>query len=267
MPSLESILNSIDKTDRKLVLAKLRTFAKYSSIHGQFLTNLEQERLISKTAWQDLIRTILDSSPDPPRLRDAMVKTLRSHLFCGPPAKCSPNTIFGRASTSEDLARSFMTQHHFGSLPNALTHIRYVKRRDLSALREKWRHFLLANFVMWSTFDPGGGRPFQGIRRSARFFRALFGLPASDPDSPLLLLEYALPDGIVARMPTVVEAYAGDQWLYHFRPAGRFEIEEGYGKTYVWDELARLGEAGRPEVVHKPITGHALASDLEEVLS
>jgi hypothetical protein len=140
-----------------------------------------------------------------------------------------------------------------------------MKARDLSTIRRKWRDFRLATYVMWSTFAPDGGRPFDGLQRSARHLRATFGLTQVDADAPLLLLEYILPDGVVPRLPTVVEAYAGDEWLYYFRPATEVEIEDGYSRTYVWDELARREHTGRPEVVHEPVTGHVLTSEIEEV--
>jgi hypothetical protein len=266
MARFSTILSSLEHTERKLVRVKLRTFARNSSINGQFLRNLQEERLVSESTWKDLFRAILDSPTDPQKLCEAIRATLRKHLFRGPTAKCPADTIFGRATTSESLARTFIVKHYFGSLPGALSHVRAMKTRELPALREKWRYFSLASFVMWSTFDPAGGRPFQGIKRSARFFRAIFGLSANDADSPLLLLEYILPEGIAARIPTVAEAYAGDEWLYHFRPASEIEIDEGYSRTYVWDELARKAGAGRPEVVHEPITGYVLTSDLEEVV-
>jgi hypothetical protein len=265
MSRFSTALRSIDRTERKLVSGKLSAFAKQSSIHGQFLKNIEGEALVPDRIWRDFILTILDASAEPHKLGKAIRMVLRKHLFSGPPAKCSPNAIFGRATTSENLARSFATQKYFGSLTAALSHVRAMKKSQLANLREKWRHYSLAPFVMWSTFDPAGGRPFHGVPRSARHLRALFGLPANDADGPILLLEYILPDGVVARMPTVVEAYAGDDWLYYFRPAGQSEMEEGYSRTYVWDELARKGEVGRPEVVHRPVTGHVLVSDIEEV--
>lgn len=265
MARFSSTLSSLGKMEQKLVLGKLRTFAKYSAINGQFLKNLNEETLVSGAAWSELVQAILTSPSDPSKLRSSMRSALRKHLFSGPPAKCSSHTLFGRATTGEDLARTFLSHHYFGSLSGALSHIRTMKGRDVATLRDKWRGYHLASFVMWSTFDPSGARPFQGLRRSARFLRALFGLPILDVDSPLILLEYILPEDVVARMPTLVEAYAGDDWLYYFRPAGDFEIEDGYGRTYVWDDLARSGETGRPEVVHKPITGNSLANELEEV--
>jgi hypothetical protein len=265
MARFSSILRSIDRTEKKLVTVKLSAFAKQSSINGQFLKNLESENLVSDRIWRDLIRAILDSPAESHKLSEAIRTSLRKNLFSGPPAKCSPNAIFGRATTSESLARSFAGQKYFGSFSAALSHVRAMKRSQLSNLREKWRHYSLASFVMWSTFDPGGGRPFQGIARSARYLRALYGLPADDADGPLLLLEYILPDDVTAKIPTIVEAYAGDEWLYYFRPAGQFEMDEGHSRTYVWDELARKGASGRPEVVHKPVTGYVLVNNIEEV--
>jgi len=259
-----SFLHAIEKTERKLVLVKLKIFASASSLNGQFHRNLDEERLVSDDVWRDVVKAILDSSTDPSKLRDAIRAAFRKHLFSGPRAKCSRHAIFGRATTCEDLARTFAAKHYFGSFPGALSHVRTMKRRELPALREKWRDFHLASYVMWSTFDPAGGRPFQGLKRSSQFLRALFGLDKTDSPSSLILLEYTIPDGSIARVPTIVEAYAGE-WLYHFRPAGPFEIEAGYGRTYVWDELARCGESGRPEVVHEPVTGFLLTSEIEEV--
>ena len=91
----------------------------------------------------------------------------------------------------------------------------------------------------------------------ARDIRAQLGLDLGldqDERGDLLLFEYALPDGITARFPTIADAYAGDTWLWFFRPARR---GEPYGKTLPWPGCPN---APCPELVHESIKGNTLTN-------
>ena len=65
---------------------------------------------------------------------------------------------------------------------------------------------------------------------------------------------------VIARFPTVAEAYAGDKWNYFFTPA---PCDALYGVTLPWWEYE--GCSPRPEVVHEIIQGVCITAPILRV--
>jgi len=107
--------------------------------------------------------------------------------------------------------------------------------------------------VAWATFDvgrdrsPSGLDPFGSMALEADVIRARLGLSTNDKGKDLLLFVYELPSHMIARYPTIADAYAGDEWPYYFRPS----LEgERWGMTMPWDGC---GMPPCPEIVHEAV--------------
>jgi len=233
------------------------------SVNGQAVLNLYAERQVEEEEWHVVIRDILAAPRDRGEICEAITASMRRFQLCGPKAKVAAGTIFGRAITSDSMARAIATLGY--TLNAARLMVRGYKGLSISVLRSRWRRVPLGSHVMWSTFaEPPHVGTFDGIPRRARDVAAIFGLPLTVKRKRLLLLEYILPRRCTPCVPRVTEAYSGDTWVYYFRPASQEDCDNGCGRTFVWDTHAALFR-GRAEVVHWPIVGQHLASEPEEV--
>jgi hypothetical protein len=114
---------------------------------------------------------------------------------------------------------------------------------------------------MWATFDLKTDAILMfAAARGADELRAVLGLDVNERGLPLLLMEYRLPVSIVARVPTIADAYSGQDWPYFFRPA---PPESVHGWTLPWPSHEQ--EKPRPEVVHNVVTGRQIANPLREL--
>lgn len=246
-----------------MVAAHFRDLSATTATCRQAVANFEAERLLPCRFWLAFIHCLEPAADRPGSLIERIRDHMRRWSLSGPGATIGKAEIFGRAVTREALAEVFVEQKKFGTLESALRHISYAESLDLQELQRQWDDFDLGRYVMWATFEPQGGAPFGPWAASANQIRSILGLDRSMKDRPLLLLEYKVVT-TQPRVPTIVEAYSGINWLPHFRAAGTSEIAAGHGWTQVWEEDANQF-SGRPEVVHKPIKASELSRKLRVV--
>lgn len=258
MARLSDILGSDGKKD---FYARLNVLAQESAVGLQASINLQSETRISTVLWRKLVAAVLSADNNAASIRSAIKSVFRAEILQGPKARCSRSTIFGRAVTAGRLARCFVANGDFASPAAAKSHIRSMHRKPLDYICRSWSGLQLGRYVMWSTLDTSGRRPFENLDEPARRIMGLLGLDRIEESQPLILLEYRLPLEVTPKFPRIVEAYAGDDWIYYFRPAPPSEQKHGW--TLPWDEVS--SEKPRPEVVHNPITGATLAAPLKEV--
>jgi len=262
---LSDVLSGRPPRERVLVVEKLGILSDCSPTDYQARINFENECRLLGTTWERLIDAILEADFEARSIRSAIRATMRAFILQGPPTRTASTTVLGRAITLSAMARSFAADRYFGTPSAAHSHIRSMRNKPLSYLRKLWTDLRLGRYLMWSTFNKNGGRPFADVDESAQRVRGSLGLSRIDQDLPLLLLEYLLPLGEIARFPTVCEAYSGDDWIYYFRPAS--DLEEDHGWTLPWDDSAEqsAGLKRKPELVHLPIKGKQLAAALREI--
>lgn len=228
----------------------------------QVVVNLDAEKLLSCRFWRGLFAAIALVEKKASMVGDAVRTYTRSVRFLGPKAKVSPSTVFGKVTTREDLHDYFMKSAYFPDDLSAALNIAEVMSVAVDEGRAKWGMYELGKYVMWSTFDPAGGRPFESVGKDAKKLRGRLGLERAQRDKPVLILEYTLNSGIDAHLPTIAEACASDPWISYFRPLGAEEENQGFGMTQPSEEYEH--EPGLPEVVHAPVRGTALAHPPEE---
>lgn len=234
-----------------------------STTHQQAVQNLEAECNLPCRFW----RTFAEKVSAVPATFDDVFAAVRDFMreatFSGPLAKTQPAKIFGRATTRDDLAAVLLEQGHAWDEGFAEELVDELDR-SVDDIRKRWSLYDLGRWVMWSTFNKQGTRPFDGIKREAQFIRGVLGLPRrkDEEKTPLLLIEYTL-ENKTAHIPTVAEAYASDPWISYFRTAGDIGYAAGHGRTHARDHYDEM--PGLPEVVHSPVTGAALTEKPELV--
>jgi hypothetical protein len=233
-----------------------------SGVLRQAVVNFDAEKLLSCRFWRNLFKMIAPVEKKASKVRDAVREYVRSVRFQGPKAKVSPSTVFGRVTTREDLKSYFVKNGYLPDDLSAMLNIDEVMKVPVDEGRAKWGSYELGKYVMWSTFDPAGGRPFDSAGKDAKKLRGRLGLDRSTRNPQVLVVEYTLPSDVDAYLPTVAEAYASDPWISYFRPLGEEEEKQGYGMTQPTEEYE--SEPGMPEVVHQPVRGNALAYPPEE---
>jgi len=261
--TFEAFLQGLsDENERNAVRARWEPCADKLDENGaqrQFVFNFDAEPRLPEAAWQSIKQAIMDGSLDAPSLQRALTLACRAHTLAGdplPPPKPSP---LGRAVTEERFVEILRDQYAFSTDDQKEQFMLDLLRPNATPAsnRAQLRNKFLApeNRVMWAAFDGKhpGNDPFAQMSNDARSIRAQLGLD-QDERGDLLLFEYALPDGITARFPTIADAYAGDTWLWFFRPARR---GEPYGKTLPWPGCPN---APCPELVHESIKGNTLTN-------
>jgi hypothetical protein len=259
----DDVLNSLPDDLRDLVKNKLANLAEPPA-GQQAVANLRAEDYVDEKIWLRLVDKLRSCPDEWDQIHDAVRDVMRSDQLNGPAANCPTDTIFGRATSEDDLASVLTENGHHGSKVAATEEIYYNKRIPADELCLAWESYKLGTHVMWATFDVDGEEPFAKVAWDADHIRAHLGLSKLDIGKPLLLLRYKLP-AEKARLPRVTEAYSSDIWKHYFRAAGTKEQKDGYGRSFPWDELAEDGGLGLPEVVHEPIHGSSLEDSLTEV--
>ncbi len=265
----EEFLCELEKTSLAVapeVRARLDELLK-KGVGQQAKRNIYDERLVDNGEWDVLTRSIVAAPSTYEGVTAAIRQIMREHKLQGKEADHPPGVTFGRAATELSIAQTLHGQAALGTLESAIYHVGLYKRVPVTILKKRWRNILIGRHVMWSTFEPSGGDPFAFAPTPpmAKEIGPVLGLPEETRFQPLLLLRYELPSTIKPRIPRITEAYAGDVWVYYFRPADAEDIERGFGRTYVWDSHAGT-HAGRPEIVHEPLSGEHLVMDIEEAL-
>lgn len=263
----EAFLELLGKTsaDVPAGVRKLLDELLSNGVGAQAKRNIYDERLMDDGEWGTLVEAIMKVPGTYKDVTGAIREVMRARKLRGISAKIPHGAIFGRAVTSKSLAQALYGQAALGTLASAIHHVGLYKHVRAEILRKRWRNILLGRHVMWATFDPTGGDPFSfaEVPHEAKDISPVLGLGEDTRFEPLLLIRYELPTTFSAQIPRISEAYAGDVWVYHFRPADSDDVDRGHGRTYVWDSHAKT-HAGRPEIVHEPITGEHIAADIEE---
>lgn len=240
-----------------------KTLFQKSTTHQQAIANLENERNLSCHFWLAFTAMLEMVPEDFDSVFIAIREFMRKAILSGPPARTQPARVFGRATTREKLVAEMLVDGKAGTEDFAHDRISELDL-PLDEIRTRWAFYPLGRWVTWATFNREGNRPFEGVKREASYIRGILGLPRSEDESttPLLLIEYTL-QGEIPHIPTVAEAYASQPWVSYFRPSGDLGYEAGYGYTHAREHYDM--EPGRPEIVHKPVTGAALEHKPEEV--
>jgi hypothetical protein len=258
------VLDSCGEPLAEQTRSRTRWLKRKSGLLRQVIDNFYAELHLVCSFWRGFIDVLNRGGGDVDELCKAIRKYVRSALFQGPPARIPAGVTMGRATSRKELARHFRRRRYFPDILSANLAIDEVMRVPVEESRTKWGAYELGSYVMWSTFDPAGGRPFAIANLTSRLLRGRLGLPGRRSRYPVLTLEYELPRGQPAYLPTVAEAYAGNTWLVFFRTSSEEEVDSGFSLTQPHDDLA-LRHAGMPEVVHAPITGAALSYSPAEI--
>jgi hypothetical protein len=245
-------------------LKRTRKLKREKGVLHQAVANFDLERNLSCRFWYGLINAINRVPDEVNGLCGSIRKYMRSALFQGPTARLPAGVTLGRATSRKDLVAHFRTRKYFPDKLSASLSIDEVMSVPVEDARRKWGMYDLGTHVMWSTFDPAGGRPFERPGLTARVIRAILGLGGWRSRHPVLTLEFQLDARQSAYLPTVAEAYAGNKWLSLFRPSGVEEILDGYSWTQPPDAFASR-YPGMPEVVHAPVSGAALVHPPTEI--
>ena len=160
------------------------------------------------------MRTMLGTVPLPPHLPASFRRRP-----IGPRCVGIRNLVFGRIQPFSRLVSAFAAR--FGQV-NAIAAINLKHELDtFSVGSTACVDFPLGNYLMWSTFDEGGGSqdPFQPRGGTVAQFLCQMGLEHSTiaKGERFVVTAYRLPSGMIPHIPTVVEGHAGDE-NYYFRP-------------------------------------------------
>ncbi len=231
----------------------LAAFGQHTALCYRARTSLNSESRLLPEAWETVFDALLTINPDEAnRIQRALAIAFRKWILKGPPITTFDPKSFGKAITLEYFCRLLVEKGYFGSVKTARRNIRNVLHHTQEVISQRWRHYDLGKYLMWSTFSTGGRQedPFDGFPDSADGIRGVLGLDPNEKSQPILLMVYSLPPHVVARFPTIAEAYAGDKWNYFFTPAPH---DAHYGVTLPWPEYQ--DRSPRPEVVHEIIQG------------
>jgi hypothetical protein len=252
---------SADHRDR--VNNVLRILGESAAIYYRAVCNVERESRLLPAAWEELLAALVVASDDSSSIRRTFIDCLRRWTLNGPPLTLFTPKSFGRATTTEYFSRLLVEKGYFASVPAAKSSIRSLLMKPQEVVARRWQRFDLGKYLMWSTFSTGANQddPFDGMPSSADAIRGALGLDPNERGQPLLLMVYALPSGVLARFPTVAEAFAGERWNYFFTPA---PVGAPYGMAMPWPECE--DSAPRPEVVHEVILGINIIAPLKRIL-
>ncbi len=240
---------------------QLRTNERISAlatkpIGVQAFRNIYSEHRLTEVQWNRVIDELLNEPSIGPgfiKLRLTGVLRNMTHptgTFPAAPIALPPTTIFGRGVPYDVVARRLSRRAPRFSPQTIRKEITYILHtKTLPAIRTLWAGRPLGSHLMWSTFSLTGSPPFEHAFKSAREFRACMGLP--DENKPLLLLDYQLPPGVEVHYPTIAEAYAGDEWNFHFSPSPPVAAA---GSTLPWSN----DYDSHHEVVHSVIGAEQL---------
>ncbi len=267
MAYLRSILRRHFAASEKRFRSRLQKLAVHSLFGPRVKKNFLADPRPSVTAWKLVIREMLRAASRGSAVHEAVRKGIERAQGAGaqsPKARIPIAALtFGRVIAKQQYFHIRFGARSTGAIPEYMqeAHLRQLLDSTFDEQRNMLHRTDLGRFKMWSTFAPVSRDPFDGIPEQATSFRAAFGLdehpnPAADE---MLVLQYSLPSGIEARIPTVCDAYAGPSWPAYFLPA-RPRAAHGFTDTWIGS-----GMRPRPEVVHEVITGSTLAAKVRKV--
>jgi len=238
-----------------------------SAVAEKAVINIRSEERMPEEFWLDFIDSIILANPDVSECKMAIVNTCRRWILSGVDAATGGTRAYGRAVETEKFAFFLHAEYIAGvsHLPfyRVLEQIAGVIGVPAEACRI-WADVPLGRFLMWSTFDQdrAGGDPFVGTPRTATGTCGLLGLPKRFKQ-PLLLFTYQIPKSITPKVPTIADAYAGEDWNYYFQvtPSRLDGTPPPWGLTVPWYEYRHWPP--KPELVHEPVEGRYL-TDLRQ---
>jgi hypothetical protein len=237
------------------------TLSGASALGFQAACNLATESRLSSSAWAMVVDRVLGAGDDAYETQVALRDALRGFILRGPSVALGTK-ICGRAVSTDRFCRMLSRLGYYSDLNTARVAVRNMLKRSPLQVAHWWRNFDLGRFLMWATFDTSFSAltPFTSARDPDEV-RALLGLDVNERGLPLLLIEYRLPTGTDAKIPTIADAYSADDWPYFFRPA---PPDSEHGLTLSWPSHSH--ERPHPEVVHGIVTGRQIANPLRELL-
>lgn len=234
---------------------RLRTLASVSATHRQAYINLQAESRLGFAAWDEIIGAVLSGDPSPDALQDRLRDTYRKYLLTGPDVRACSSVVLGRAVTVERFCTMLKDRNMHPDIDSARDELESISKLSVAQLQRRWERRELGRYLMWGTFSQDPGDPFLDMHRTTDAFRCILGLDQNESGLALLLLTYSLPHTVTACFPTIADAYSGDVWVYYFRPASP---TDPHGWTLTWDKCS--DQSGRPEIVHRVITGERLTA-------
>lgn len=250
MPRFRDILTG---EDLRIAFEAVETLERGRPSHCDVALVAEREWRLPMpfwTMWVDALR----KSADPhcaEQVFQALAQTARSFVLAGP-ALSDPPLVFGRLLDSTKFAALVRKAHPQLNHPASLRFLWDLTQADVDSVRHLAGRVKLGEYAMWSTFSRSAlsDDPFEPIVELALLPIEL-GLEIQMGISSVrkyLMLAYELPDGVVARAPTIADAYAGGAPNARFRPFGLT-----HPTILDQDDLV-----GRPECIHEVVTGQCL---------
>ena len=257
---LNEVLLNLSEADRNQITDNLQLLANDSATGYQAVENFYAESRLGASAWALWAVALRSNTFSTHEIKATITGINRTVQLTGTLVQGAHSIVFCRAITIARLSRLLVSLNYYGSVQSATRAVRNALYKPVTVLTSRWKDVDLGRFVQWSTFEPGGGRTFDGVN-SADYIQGVLGLDRAERGGSVILLEYTLPADVPPRFPTVADAYSGPCWPYFFRVA---PLRALYGLTMPWPEYQ--AEPPRPEVVHEVITGRQL-SRIREVVS
>jgi hypothetical protein len=230
---LAETLGELTVAKREQVTDALRVLTEHSATSSQAVQNLQAEIRLHAEAWLALVQALLSTPATVVAVKETITKFSRARQLAGPTVSARHHVIYCRATTVSKLSRLFVSLNYYATVQSARRAIRNILDKPADVIVARWRNLQLGRFILWSTFEIRGGRPFSGA--SSDYICGVLGLDRSEPGVPVLLFEYTLPPTVQPRFPTIADAYSSPSWPYFFRPA---PAHAEWGLTMPWPEYS-----------------------------
>ncbi len=266
--TLSEFRTTLSVDQQQTLESQLELLSSETALTRQFVLNLHAECRLSSGSWSDVVTSICTADPNLDALVDAIKIAMRRHTLAGGSIPTPWPIHYGRVTAVDAFYDILIRAHKASSRLQAELVLSRLCRGPLDKVHKRLGRLKLGEFTFWATYHPhdADGHPFALLAGNADDVRCRLGLDRQDRGKKdLLLFVYALPAGNEPRYPTVADAYAGDTWLYFFRPA---PTGEQSGRTMPWEDpdAPCLGEAPCREIVHAPTKGATLTEPPKIVL-
>jgi len=162
------------------------------AIPQQMLRNLFLESNLGREDWRVLVDRLLSVDPDPPALESQIRDFCRERLLIGPQAVINEDTRYGWVREAESFLMFLVILGQSSDIDEAHFNLTLIVDRSVDDLSEAHRRLPLGHYVMWSTFDPDGKRPFDFCASSIYPLLSSLGLGWGIHRNEFLLFEYKL---------------------------------------------------------------------------